>query len=225
MKGRDKLAGRHARLRAGTPKRATPRDAGGGAHGGTGGRRGRLGTFGGSYMGFTQWALASTRPPHLKAMVVALATSVRSYSWYPGGSLALEVMIPWDIGAVGFNKPKAAAVVEDVSPEAIERQMAELRELDDWPPPTSSPTPWYLHPSGRLSIEPPAEPSAPDRYRYDPAGRRRAVRQLEPRPHRLLRVRVRRAPDGQSLNVCDALQRFTPRIAAPCVCRNASGHG
>src|SRR5690606_16093121 len=80
VKGRDKLAGRHARLRAGTPKRATPRDAGGGAHGGTGGRRGRLGTCGGSYMGFTQWALASTRPPHLKAMVVALATSVRSYS-------------------------------------------------------------------------------------------------------------------------------------------------
>ena len=45
---------------------------------------GSLGTFGGSYMGFTQWALASTKPPHLKAMAVALSTSVRSYSWYPG---------------------------------------------------------------------------------------------------------------------------------------------
>ena len=56
---------------------------------------GRMGTFGGSYMGFTQWALASTKPPHLKAMAVALSTSVRAYSWYPGGSLALEVIIPW----------------------------------------------------------------------------------------------------------------------------------
>ena len=40
---------------------------------------GRMGTFGGSYMGFTQWALASTKPPHLKAMAVALSTSVRFY--------------------------------------------------------------------------------------------------------------------------------------------------
>ena len=34
---------------------------------------GRLGSYGASYMGFTQWALASTRPPHLQAMVVALS--------------------------------------------------------------------------------------------------------------------------------------------------------
>ena len=56
-------------------------------------------------MGFTQWALASTKPPHLKAMAVALSTSERSFSWYPGGSLALEVIIPWDLGALQFNKP------------------------------------------------------------------------------------------------------------------------
>ena len=41
---------------------------------------GRLGSYGASYMGFTQWALASTRPPHLQAMVVALSTSVRCTS-------------------------------------------------------------------------------------------------------------------------------------------------
>ena len=61
---------------------------------------GRLGSYGASYMGFTQWALASTRPPHLQAMAVALSTSVRKFSWYPGDSLALEVIIPWDLGAV-----------------------------------------------------------------------------------------------------------------------------
>ncbi len=32
---------------------------------------GRMGTFGASYMGFTQWALASTKPPYLKAMAIA----------------------------------------------------------------------------------------------------------------------------------------------------------
>jgi putative CocE/NonD family hydrolase len=262
---------------------------------------GTLGTFGASYMGFTQWALASTKPPYLKAMAVALSTSVRSYSWYPGGSLALEVIIPWDVGATQFNKQPPAAT--DVSPEGIERRMAELRagfdhlplgeviqeltgvdlalyrdqlehsgvddpfwepvsfrplladwtvptllvdgwhdyplpgviedygvlkespapvhlrigagghlggggeggmtdapmdwfdtwllgrdglvgpkavkahvqgdggtwrDLHDWPPP-SEPTPWYLHPGGRLDTVPPASPGEPDRYRYDPA--------------------------------------------------------
>ena len=88
---------------------------------------GRLGSYGASYMGFTQWALASTRPPHLKAMAVALSTSVRKFSWYPGDSLALEVIIPWDLGAVNFNKPTTGNIVDDVSPEAVERRMAELR--------------------------------------------------------------------------------------------------
>jgi putative CocE/NonD family hydrolase len=88
---------------------------------------GRLGSYGASYMGFTQWALASTRPPHLKAMAVALSTSVRKFSWYPGDSLALEVIIPWDLGAVNFNKPTSGNIVDDVTPEAVERRMAELR--------------------------------------------------------------------------------------------------
>ncbi len=92
---------------------------------------GRLGSYGASYMGFTQWALASTRPPHLKAMAVALSTSVRAYSWYPGGALALELIIPWDLGALAFNKPQTAQIAEDLSPEAIDRRMAELRAAFD----------------------------------------------------------------------------------------------
>ena len=88
---------------------------------------GSMGTFGASYMGFTQWALASTKPPHLKAMAVALSTSVRSYSWYPGGSLALEVIIPWDVGATQFNKQANAVPTTDITPEGIERRMAELK--------------------------------------------------------------------------------------------------
>jgi len=264
---------------------------------------GGMGTFGASYMGFTQWALASTKPPHLKAMAVALSTSMRAYSWYPGGSLALEVIIPWDVGATQFNKRTDAVPTTDISPEGIERRMAELRagfdhlplgevihrltgvdlrlyrdqlahagagddfwepvnfrsllpewtvptllvdgwhdyplpgvledyavlrdspapvhlrigagghlggggeggmtdapldwfdtwllgregllgptpvkahiqgeggrwrDLPDWPPP-SEPTRWYLHAGGHLASIPPAAPSDPDRYRYDPA--------------------------------------------------------
>lgn len=92
---------------------------------------GRLGSYGASYMGFTQWALASTRPPYLQAMAVALSTSVRKFSWYPGDSLALEVIIPWDLGAVMFNQPGANAIVDEITPEAIEQRMNELRVVFD----------------------------------------------------------------------------------------------
>ncbi len=88
---------------------------------------GSLGSFGGSYMGFTQWALASTRPPYLKAMAVALAASVRRFSWYPGDSLALEIIIPWDVGAVSFNRP-GSGEPPDVSPEAVAAQMQRLQD-------------------------------------------------------------------------------------------------
>ena len=88
---------------------------------------GVLGSYGASYMGFTQWALASTRPPHLKAMAVAMAASIRRFSWYPGDSYALEIIIPWDVGAVSFNKP-GSGQPPDVSPEAIAAQMQRLHD-------------------------------------------------------------------------------------------------
>src|ERR1700733_12552947 len=76
---------------------------------------GTLGSYGASYMGFTQWALASTRPPYLKAIAIALSASQRAFSWYPGGSLALEVIIPWDLGAVRFNRPDDGNAISDIS--------------------------------------------------------------------------------------------------------------
>jgi uncharacterized protein len=92
---------------------------------------GAMGSFGASYMGFTQWALASTRPPYLQAMTIALSASVRSFSWYPGGSLALEIIIPWDLGAVRFNKPATADTISDVSPEGVARRLRELQAAFD----------------------------------------------------------------------------------------------
>jgi putative CocE/NonD family hydrolase len=42
------------------------------------------------------------------------------------------------------------------------------RDLDDFPPPTMVPRPYYLQPEGGLGAAPPRA-SDPDRYRYDPA--------------------------------------------------------
>src|ERR1700743_1281118 len=46
---------------------------------------GDLGTFGASYLGFTQYALASTRSPQLKAMALATWGAERRAGYYPGG--------------------------------------------------------------------------------------------------------------------------------------------
>lgn len=56
---------------------------------------GRLGTFGASYMTFTQWAFASTKPSYLKAMSISLGPADRTAVWYPGGSFALDMCLSW----------------------------------------------------------------------------------------------------------------------------------
>jgi hypothetical protein len=75
---------------------------------------GRLGTFGASYMTFTQWAFASTKPPYLKAMSVALGPADRTAVWYPGGSFALDMCLSWSRSLVvgvaeSFGKPEEGA--------------------------------------------------------------------------------------------------------------------
>jgi predicted acyl esterase len=42
------------------------------------------------------------------------------------------------------------------------------RTASSWPPPEAVPTELYLGPEGTLTAHPPTEPSAPDRYTYDP---------------------------------------------------------
>jgi uncharacterized protein len=59
---------------------------------------GEIGTFGPSYLSFTQWALASTAPPQLKAMAIQVAASARGRSYYPGGSFALDTALTWAYG-------------------------------------------------------------------------------------------------------------------------------
>ena len=51
---------------------------------------GTIGTFGGSYLTLTQLALASTRPPQLKAMATAIWGAERRAYNYPGGAFALD---------------------------------------------------------------------------------------------------------------------------------------
>ena len=49
---------------------------------------GAIGSYGGSYLTFTQLALASTRPPQLKAMATGVWGAHRQALYYPGGAFS-----------------------------------------------------------------------------------------------------------------------------------------
>jgi uncharacterized protein len=67
---------------------------------------GVLGTFGGSYLGFTQLALASTRPPQLKAMALGIWAAERRAYTYPGGAFSLD-RLGWAFTIENQERPLA----------------------------------------------------------------------------------------------------------------------
>lgn len=87
---------------------------------------GNVGMFGGSYLGYTQWAAAMERPPHLRAIAPMLIPA-RCYDGliYRGGAFELGMMLTWHLqmspNAVrweltdgGFNDDKIKAVMEEI---------------------------------------------------------------------------------------------------------------
>jgi uncharacterized protein len=67
---------------------------------------GTIGTYGASYLGFTQLALASTRPPQLKAMAIAVWGADRR-AYYQGGAFALERALGWAFTMENQERPLA----------------------------------------------------------------------------------------------------------------------
>lgn len=68
---------------------------------------GTIAGFGPSYLSFTQWALASTRPPQLRAMAIQIMGSDRRESFYPGGSFALDTALEWVQAIATQERPHA----------------------------------------------------------------------------------------------------------------------
>jgi len=57
---------------------------------------GKVGTFGASYMGATQWLAATQLPPSLKAMVPSITASDYHENWtYQGGAFSLFFNVSW----------------------------------------------------------------------------------------------------------------------------------
>src|SRR4029078_9071435 len=66
---------------------------------------GELATFGPSYLGFVQWALASDAGPMLKAMSVQITTSNFRNFKYPGESFSYDSMLRWTHPVHNQEKP------------------------------------------------------------------------------------------------------------------------
>ncbi len=56
---------------------------------------GKVGMYGGSYVGYTQWAAAVTQPPSLKAIAPTVTFCDPRDIFYAGGAFALGVAVSW----------------------------------------------------------------------------------------------------------------------------------
>ncbi|CAG0930440.1 Cocaine esterase [Thermoflexales bacterium] len=65
---------------------------------------GSLGLFGGSYVGYTQWAIAADAPEYVKAMVPAITTAnLPASMWVGDQALGLDTTARWMLLTVGPN--------------------------------------------------------------------------------------------------------------------------
>ena len=99
---------------------------------------GRIGTWSGSYFGYTQWVIADQRDPGPRALMIQLASTDVYGMLYPGGAFALASALSWALRSRGDRDepPTAAAIARgaDGMPliEADDRAGADVPAFNDW---------------------------------------------------------------------------------------------
>lgn len=74
------------------------------------GSNGRVGMYGSSYVGATQWLAAIETPPHLTTIVPANTASDYYDGWtYEGGAYRLGFVEPWAMGTIGLESAEQRA--------------------------------------------------------------------------------------------------------------------
>ena len=92
---------------------------------------GAVGTIGGSYSGATQYRLAPTRPPHLRAMVVREASADFHAEWvYHGGAFELGFMLGWTVEWAHKNLAHQATGAEFARRKGVWEKA--LTEIESW---------------------------------------------------------------------------------------------
>ena len=113
---------------------------------------GTVATFGVSYMGMTQWALATSDAPALKAVAPFFAASDwYTRLWYsPGGALSLSVVTAWTATMAALGEQRALRRGDSTDPSTLMSVGAALLDplgLNDTTPLTDHPLlrgrPWF----------------------------------------------------------------------------------
>jgi putative CocE/NonD family hydrolase len=99
---------------------------------------GRIGTWGGSYFGYTQWVLADQERPGPSAMMIQLASTDFHKMLYPGGAFALESALFWSVRSRGGGDVIPGDETLDRAlgtlpvTEADDRAGGDIPSFDDW---------------------------------------------------------------------------------------------
>ena len=86
---------------------------------------GRIATFGGSYLGFVQWALLADAPDELHASVIAVGPHDFARGVHPGGAFALGDMLGW---SVAMASPEGGPLTQMRHAASARRQAAVQRD-------------------------------------------------------------------------------------------------
>ena len=102
------------------------------------GSNGKVGMYGSSYVGATQWLAATAAPPHLATIVPANTASDYYDGWtYEGGEFRLAFVQPWAIGlatSAAQNRNDQATAAELKAAAADPTRWMDFRPLKDLPP-------------------------------------------------------------------------------------------
>ena len=116
------------------------------------GSNGKVGMYGSSYVGATQWLAAVTAPPHLVTIVPANTASDYYDGWtYEGGEFRLAFVQPWAIGSIAktaaMNRSDQPTVDELTAAADDPTRWLDFRPFKDLPPmQPNNPAvaPWYF---------------------------------------------------------------------------------
>jgi len=99
---------------------------------------GRLGMWGGSAFGYTQWAVADQTDPGPSARMIQIASSHVHDMFYPGGAFSLESALYWALRSRGprDEKPSAGVLDRGVNGfpmiKADDRAAGDIAFFNDW---------------------------------------------------------------------------------------------
>ena len=93
---------------------------------------GNVGTIGGSYSGATQYRMAPTQPPHLRAMYVRESSTDYHAEWvYRGGAFEHGFMLNWTLGLIHNNLANMVTDEEYTRYNAL-LGMAKEEDAESW---------------------------------------------------------------------------------------------